>query len=112
MSAMDIGPAQRWGMVMVDPISGTLGSVTRLGAAVAPAAPAAPPTPVRQQVAAETPEAPRALAQAMAAEPPIDADRVARIKKAIADGTFPILPSKIADRLLALKLQWNPNDQA
>lgn len=94
---------------MIDPIGGTLGSVTRVGTAVAATAPVAP---VRQQASSQTPEAPRALAQAMAAEPPVDADRVARIKKAIADGTFPILPSKIADRLLALKLQWNPNDQA
>ncbi|HSX53700.1 MAG TPA: flagellar biosynthesis anti-sigma factor FlgM, partial [Sphingomonas sp.] len=43
---------------------------------------------------------------------PVDAERVARIKKAIADGNFPLVPSTIADRLLALKLQWNPNDAA
>ena len=45
----------------------------------------------------------------MAASPPVDADRVAAIKKAIAEGRFPILPATIADRLIALKLQWNPN---
>lgn len=94
---------------MIDPIGGTSAGVTRVSTPVAAAAPVAP---VRQQVATETPDAPKALAKALAAEPPVDAERVARIKKAIADGTFPILPSKIADRLLALKLQWNPNDQA
>lgn len=51
-------------------------------------------------------------AAALAASPPVDADRVATIKKAIADGKFPILPTTIADRLLALKLQWNPNEPA
>lgn len=96
---------------MVDSIGITSGSITRVTPSVAAAAPAAPVAPVKQQ-ATETPEAPKALAQALSAEPPIDAERVARIKKAIADGTFPILPSKIADRLLALKLQWNPHDQA
>ena len=52
------------------------------------------------------------LAQTMAARPPVDAERVARIKKAIEDGNFPLVPSTVADRLLALKLDWNPNDAA
>ena len=34
-------------------------------------------------------------------------DRVAAIKKAIADGNFPILPATIADQMIALKLDWN-----
>ena len=45
----------------------------------------------------------------MAASAPVDSDRVATIKKAIAEGRFSILPATIADRLIALKLQWNPN---
>lgn len=52
------------------------------------------------------------VARSLAAGPPVDVERVARIKKAIADGKFPIYPATIADRLLALKLQWNPNDAA
>jgi negative regulator of flagellin synthesis FlgM len=51
-----------------------------------------------------------ALAKSMASSPPVDAGRVAEIKKAIASGTFPILPATIADRLLALKLSWNSNE--
>jgi negative regulator of flagellin synthesis FlgM len=46
----------------------------------------------------------------LAAKPPVDNDRVAEIRKAIQNGTFPIYPAKIADRLIALKLQWNPNE--
>jgi negative regulator of flagellin synthesis FlgM len=53
-----------------------------------------------------------ALARQMAASPPVDLERVARIRRAISDGTFPIYPAKIADRLIALKLDWNPNDAA
>ena len=95
---------------MVDPVSGiSAGSVTRVATTIAPTAPIAP---VRTAVSPDTPEAPRALASALAETPPVDAERVALIKRAIANGTFPILPAKIADRLLALKLEWNPRDQA
>ncbi|MES2986735.1 MAG: flagellar biosynthesis anti-sigma factor FlgM [Pseudomonadota bacterium] len=59
--------------------------------------------PVVQTAASE-------LTSSMAAKPPVDAERVARIKKAIEDGNFPLVPSTIADRLLALKMQWNPHD--
>ena len=53
-----------------------------------------------------------ALAREMAAPPPVDLERVARIRKAISDGTFPIYPARIADRLIALKHDWNPHDAA
>lgn len=77
-----------------------------------PVAPAAPvraseaATQVRQSSAAAS------LTQAAAASAPVDAERVARIRKAIADGKFPLVPSTVADRLLALRLQWNPHDKA
>ncbi len=80
-------------------------SVTRVAAAT-PAT--VVQTPVRPQ-ASVLPES-IALAKSMAAAPPVDAARVAQIKKAIASGTFPILPATIADRLLALKLSWNSNE--
>jgi negative regulator of flagellin synthesis FlgM len=63
----------------------------------------ASPAPVVQTAASE-------LTSNMAAKPPVDSERVAKIKKAIEDGNFPLVPSTIADRLLALKMQWNPND--
>ena len=46
-------------------------------------------------------------ARNLAAQPPVDMDRVAQIKKAIANGDFPILPATIADQMIALKLDWN-----
>jgi negative regulator of flagellin synthesis FlgM len=51
-------------------------------------------------------------AREMAQKPPVDADRVAEIRKAIADGRYPILPYRIADHMLALKLNWSPDDAA
>ena len=54
----------------------------------------------------------QALAQPAAATPPVDGERVAKIKKAIEDGKFPLIPSTIADRLIAFRLQWNPNEPA
>ena len=73
---------------------------------VAPVRAAEGPTQVAQTSTAA------ALTQTAAASAPVDAERVARIKKAIADGKFPLVPSTVADRLLALKLQWNPHDKA
>jgi negative regulator of flagellin synthesis FlgM len=36
-----------------------------------------------------------------AGPPPVDGDRVAQIRKAIEDGTYPILPMTIADTIIA-----------
>ena len=81
-------------------------------ARIAAAAPATVvQTPVLPRQISVVPES-IALAKSMAASPPIDASRVAAIKKAIATGTFPILPATIADRLMALRLDWNSNEAA
>ncbi len=53
-----------------------------------------------------------ALAKVLAATPPVNTDRVAQIRRAIQSGSFPILPATIADRLIALRLEWNPSEQA
>lgn len=80
-------------------------------APVANVAPAqAPQAPVEASVARADRSTLRALAEPLAATPPVDGDRVAMIKKAIADGKFPLVPSTIADRLLASKLEWKPSD--
>ena len=50
------------------------------------------------------------LAQAAAASAPVAEDRVAQIKKAVADGTYPISPTRIADQLIALRYDWLAND--
>ncbi len=53
------------------------------------------------------------VAKALAATPPVDTDRVARVKRAIERGDFPILPATIADRMIALKYDWmSADDQA
>jgi negative regulator of flagellin synthesis FlgM len=97
---------------MVDPIGNKAGAVAdRRIAPVAPTAPVEVAKPVSNEV--KTVESTAAeLSSAMAAKPPVDSERVARIRKAVEDGKFPIYPTTIADRLLALKLEWSPNDAA
>jgi negative regulator of flagellin synthesis FlgM len=34
-------------------------------------------------------------------QPPIDVDRVAKIRKAVETGTYPVVPAKIADAMIA-----------
>jgi negative regulator of flagellin synthesis FlgM len=101
---------------MVDSIGSLLsgsGSVTRVAA---PAAAPAVDTVVQQGEQGATPASTpadiqlRGLAKAIAAEPPVDADRVAEIRKAIANGSFPILPATIADRLIALSMNWDGHE--
>ncbi|WP_425229204.1 flagellar biosynthesis anti-sigma factor FlgM [Sphingomonas sp.] len=80
-------------------------------AAAAPVTPAAPPTRVATGTDAV---ALSGVAQTFAAQaslgPPVDADRIQQIKKAVANGTFPILPATIADRMLALRYDWLSRD--
>jgi len=95
---------------MIDPIgikAASLGDrrLVRIDAAKVDATPAVK-TEVKPQTAATE------LSRTMAASAPVDAERVSRIKKAIEDGRFPTVPATIADRLLALKMEWNPNDKA
>lgn len=96
---------------MVDSIGNKAGAVAdRRIAPVAPAAPVAAAKPANDVKTVESTAA--ELSSAMAAKPPVDSERVARIRKAVEDGKFPIYPTTIADRLLALKLEWSPNDAA
>ncbi|GGB23600.1 hypothetical protein GCM10011380_11660 [Sphingomonas metalli] len=87
-----------------------VGSVKRV-------APAAPVSAARGTTATDTSATvastdPTALAKSLASAPPVDSDRVSEIRSAIAKGTFPLLPSTIADQMIALKLAWNPHDKA
>lgn len=101
---------------MVDSIGSTpkaSGSVSRIAAPAA--SPMVQPTlqQTTKQASAPAPATQLSnLAKSMAAEAPVDSDRVGEIKKAIATGTFPILPATIADRLLALKLNWDGHEAA
>jgi negative regulator of flagellin synthesis FlgM len=89
-----------------------VGSISR----VAPAAPVSPTSNTAPATTAATTTVaqsdPMALSRSLAASPPVNADRVSEIRAAIAKGRFPLLPSTIADQMIALKLAWNPNDKA
>jgi negative regulator of flagellin synthesis FlgM len=39
-----------------------------------------------------------------ASRPPVDSDRVAEIRAALQDGSYPVLPVKIADAMIAARL--------
>lgn len=96
---------------MVDPIGIKPQAVNdRRTAPVAVAAPAAAPRTVTAQEGAVAETTSAALSRSLASEAPVDSERVARIRKAVQEGRFPLVPSTVADRLLALKLEWNPNN--
>ena len=38
--------------------------------------------------------------------PPIDTDRVAQIRDALRDGSYPLVPAKIADAMIAAQLKF------
>ena len=78
--------------------------VTRTATTAAPVPVATPRRDTAPQLAA--------LAKSVAAAAPVDGGRVARIKAALANGTFPILPATIADRLMAFRYDWMSDDQA
>ena len=88
-----------------------IGSLAKLlGRTVTPSAPASAARAV-PSVASGGDEAQVAMpgvARALAATPPVDIARITQIKAAIASGHYPIAPETIADRLLALKLDWRP----
>jgi negative regulator of flagellin synthesis FlgM len=83
-------------------------TVARVLAAQA-ATPAPAPTSPPQTPAADVARL-SGLRAELAARPPVDGERVQKIKRAIANGTFPILPATIADRLLAVRYEWMNDD--
>jgi len=40
------------------------------------------------------------------ATPPVDAERVAQIRNALRDGTYPLVPTKIADAMIAAQVRF------
>ena len=95
---------------MVDPIG-----IKPVNPAARPQ-PVQPSEPVRAVQAATSNAAPivesglRSLAAEAGKAPPVDLERVAKIRAAIRDGNFPLVPTTVADRLLALRLNWKPNE--
>lgn len=43
--------------------------------------------------------------------PPVDADRVSQIRKALKDGTYPLVPTKIADAIIAARVGFGVDPQ-
>ena len=39
-------------------------------------------------------------------EPPVDTDRVAEVRKALQDGSYPLVPAKIADAMIAARVSF------
>lgn len=62
----------------------------------------APVAPAASAIAEETVTSPAARLAAQGA--PVDLDKIARIKAAIASGNYPVDPEKIADSMIALDL--------
>lgn len=48
----------------------------------------------------------REAARQMALRPPVDQERVQQIKKALQEGRYPLVPAKIADRMIAAQMRW------
>ena len=46
------------------------------------------------------------VSEIVAGGPPIDSDKVAAIRAAIAEGRYPVDPEKIAERMIALDLSY------
>lgn len=44
-------------------------------------------------------------------KPPVEADRVSQIRKALEDGTYPLVPTKIADAIIAARVGFGVNAQ-
>ncbi|RDC59161.1 hypothetical protein HME9302_00346 [Alteripontixanthobacter maritimus] len=45
-----------------------------------------------------------------ASQPPVDGDRVAQIRSALQQGNYPILPTEIADAVIAAKLMLSSGE--
>lgn len=43
-------------------------------------------------------------------KPPVDAERVAEIRAALRDGSYPIVPAKIADAMIAAKMMLSTSE--
>lgn len=72
--------------------------LTAGGKAEAKATGASPATPADKGLAVET------GARVAAGSAPVDQDRVAEIRSALRDGTYPIVPTQITDAIIAARL--------
>lgn len=91
---------------MIDPIGVKPGTV-QASRTVTDETKITPLRPVQASLPAAVAEtSARATAKALAARPPVNAERVQLIKQALEDGRYPIVPAEIADRMIAAQLRW------
>ena len=91
MSSFDIGASRPVGAVRLDSVAPASPGVTPADSpAVARATSATTATPQVQTTVAVS-----------AGTVPVDQDRVAQIRQAVQDGTYPIIPTRIGDAMIA-----------
>lgn len=95
MPPIELGPTRPVGAVQVKTIN-TAGTVQS-------ARPETPAQAAPVQTTAATSASPQVQTSdaLKAGTPPVDAERVATIRKAIEEGHYPVLPAKIADAMIA-----------
>jgi negative regulator of flagellin synthesis FlgM len=92
---------------MIDSI-GAKPTDRKVSAVTRVAAPAQPAGATKQAAATAAPT----VAAQLATAAPVDAQRVQDIKQAIAEGRYPLSPTKIADALIAARYEWMSHDKA
>lgn len=99
---------------MVDPVGAKpiVPAVRPLAVADTPATVATPRAAPVAQTESNPASSLGAVVQSLAAAPPVDLERVSRIRRAIETNQYPIIAETIADRLIALRLNWRPHEQA
>ncbi len=90
MSSFEIGASRPVGAASINPVSPAT-------AALAAADPSQTPAPLP---AGGTTEVQTSLA-AGAGTVPVDQDRIAQIRKAVENGTYPVIPTRISDAMIA-----------
>lgn len=104
MPPIEIGPARPVGAVRTNAAKPS----TAVASAAAPTAASAPSSASASASASASTSAPAAAVQTSQAldpgKPPIDENRVSVIRNAIQKGTYPLLPTKVADAMIAAGL--------
>ena len=93
MSSFEIGAGRPVGAIQTNPVAPAAASP-----ATAPASAAPEPAATSAQPSVET------SLTTSAGTPPIDQDRTTQIRQAVQNGSYPIIPTKIGDAMIAAGL--------
>lgn len=91
---------------MVDPIGAKPIQTSERAGPVQAVRPLRKPDPAASETATAARPGVRTLAKEAAEKPEVRSERVSQIKRALERGDYPVLPYKIADHLIALRLDW------